>query len=124
MTLREIHPTRQISDEPARKWFAGKALDLIVWFAPDKDIQGFQLCYSKGRDEHALTWWRDKGFSHDRIDDGEGRPDEQKMAPILVPDGSFDKQRLISALRENSGEIDRHLVDFVTDTIGRYPQAD
>lgn len=119
--LREITPARQVSDEPPRRWFAGNALDLIVWYSASGEIQGFQLCYSKGHDEHALTWWKGKGFFHDRIDDGEGRPDDQKMTPILLPDGSFDKERVISQFRDNSAEIDQELVQFVVRTIEGYP---
>lgn len=119
--LREITPTPQISDEPLRKWFTDDAMDLIVWFAPGGDVMGFQLCYSKGTDEHALTWWNKRGFSHDRIDDGEGRPDSQKMAPVLVPDGSFDSEGLIAQFRKESGEIDARLAAFITETIAGYP---
>lgn len=119
--LHEISPTRQVPDEPLRKWFVGDELDLIVWFDSSEGIIGFQLCYLKGTDEHALTWWKDKGYSHDRIDDGEGRPDDLKMTPILVPDGSFDKENVIALFRENSGAIDPQLVEFVTKTIGSYP---
>lgn len=122
--LREITPTRQITDEPERKWFTGNALDLIVWFAASNKVIGFQLCYLKGSDEHALTWWKSRGFSHDKIDDGEGFPDNQKMTPILVPDGTFDKEELIALFREKSGEIDPHLVRFVTKTIESYSQVD
>lgn len=120
--LRELTPTRQLADEPRRRWFSSDRFDLIVWYGPGDDIIGFQLCYLKGRDEHALTWWRDKGYAHDRIDDGEGRPDEQKMTPILVPDGSFDKQALIDAFREGSQAIDPQLVRFVTETVAAYPE--
>jgi hypothetical protein len=122
--LQELVPTRQISDEPPRRWFTGEQFDLIVWYDGDLEIIGFQLCYQKGSDEHALTWWRDKGFAHDRIDDGEGRPDEQKMTPILVPDGSFDRQALIEAFREQSRAIEPRLVRFVTRTIAAYPGGD
>lgn len=121
--MRELKPTRQIDDEPARRWFAGQALDLIAWFDADEQVTGFQLCYAKGRDEHALTWWRGKGFSHDRIDDGEGRPDDQKMAPILVPDGSFDKAGVLAQLRAHAADIDPALVAFVERTIEGYPRG-
>jgi hypothetical protein len=122
--LREIVPTRQISDEPYRKWFADRAFDLIVWFSPSNDVVGFQLCYLKGENEHALTWWKDRGFSHARIDDGEGRPDSQKMTPILVADGTMNKKDLIAMFREKSEAIDPDLVRFITEKIEKYPQID
>lgn len=122
--LRELTPTRQIPSEPTRKWFTGDDLDLIVWLAPGDEIIGFQLCYGKGRDEHALTWWKNKGFSHDKIDDGEDRLDNQKMTPILVPDGAFDRNKLLGLFREESKVLDRELVRFVAAKIKGYPQLD
>jgi hypothetical protein len=121
--LRELTSTRQVSGEPIRKWFTGNDIDLILWYVPGDEIIGFQLCYGKGSDERALTWWKNKGFSHDKIDDGEGRPDNQKMSPILVPDGAFDKDKLLAHFRERSRELDPELVQFVAATIGRYPQV-
>jgi hypothetical protein len=100
------------------------ALDLIIWTAPPEEVIGFQLCYLKGSDEHALTWWKGRGFSHDRIDDGEGRPDHQKMTPILVPDGTFDKEGLIALFRGSSTELEPRLVQFVMEKIDGYPGGD
>lgn len=122
--MREIRPTRQIPNEPFRKWFAGDPLDLIVWFDSAGEIIGFQLCYPMGADERALTWWRDKGFSHDRIDDGEGLPDSQKMTPILVPDGAFDKKSVIALIKEKCEGVDPQLARFVAEKLEGYPQAD
>jgi len=119
--MREIDPARQIAGEPPRRWFAGKSFDLIVWYAQGDEVGGFQLCYRKGVDEHALTWWRGKGYSHSRIDDGEGLPDHHKMSPILVPDGTFDKKALAARFREEGRSIDPELVNFVAETIGEYP---
>jgi hypothetical protein len=119
--LREMGPVRQVAGEPSRRWFADRAFDLIVWSDARGDLTGFQLCYRKGSDEHALTWWRETGFSHDRIDDGEGLPENHKMTPILVPDGSFDRDQLVASFRRVSQGLDPELVGFVASTIARYP---
>ena len=86
--LREILNVSQVPGTHSR-WFASTFLDLIVWYDKDMAITGFQLCYDKGREEKALTWRRDSGYSHNKIDDGEGRAYRQKMTPILVADGVF-----------------------------------
>jgi len=71
-----------------RKWFSDANWDLIVWLSGPGEIWGFQLCYDRARDERALTWTRETGYSHDRIDDGEGNPTKNRT-PVLVPNGVF-----------------------------------
>ena len=121
--LKEVRKTRQIPNEPFRRWFSDKTFDLIVWYDPDNTIMGFQLCYRKGIDEHALTWLRGKGFSHNRIDDGEGRPARHKMTPLLALDGTFEKNHVLALFENESKEIDPEIVGIVTEMIKRYPQA-
>ncbi len=69
--LKEIQNARQIEGEPKRRWFSNRFFDLIVWFKNDNEITGFQLCYNISFDEKGLTWLKDKGFSHNSIDEGE-----------------------------------------------------
>ena len=70
--LREIRGVRQ--DDPAlnRRWFQDEYFDLWTWEAPDGALVAFQLCYDKRRDERALSWRRDHGFDHLRVDTGRG----------------------------------------------------
>lgn len=120
--LKESHSTRQFPNEPIRRWFTGSALDLIIWYEENEEIVGFQLCYNKGMNEHALTWWEGKGFSHTRIDDGEGLPDSQKMTPILLPDGAFDKEEVLTLFRQEGAGIDPELISFVTGKVYGFRQ--
>ena len=111
--LKEIVPTRQIPGEPRRVWFIDDEMDLIVWFGEADHIIGFQLCDDKGSNEHALTWFDAKGFSFERVDDGEGRPGHPKMAPVLMPDGSPDINRLLSRFSHKAGKVPKYLRNFV-----------
>jgi hypothetical protein len=119
--LRETRNVRQIPGESPRRWFSDDFFDLIVWYSPRSDIEGFQLCYQKGRDEKALTWFKDAGFSHNRIDNGEGRPGRHKMTPILTPDGLFDKDHILGLFRKESTEIDFTIASFVSEKMMEYP---
>ena len=110
--------------EPHRRWFADDAFDLIVWDGPDGDIIGFQLCYRDPGEEHALTWMRDRGFSHDGVDDGEGQVLGPKMTPVLIPDGRFDKDGILARFEERAARIDPAVAAFVVDVIGSYPGRD
>jgi hypothetical protein len=82
---------------------------------------GFQLCYDKGPNEKALTWVEGIGFSHERVDDGEGIPGYYKMTPILVQDGLFDKDNILALFKKESKEIDPTIVSFVCEKIIKYP---
>lgn len=119
--LRETRSVRQIPGESPRRWFSDDFFDLIVWYSPRSDIEGFQLCYQKGRDEKALTWFKDAGFSHNRIDNGEGRPGHHKMTPILTPDGLFDKDSILGLFKKESTEIDFTIASFVCEKMMEYP---
>ncbi len=119
--LIEKHKVRQSGDGRIRRWFSDRRFDLIVWYKGDENISGFQLCYKSGHDEKALTWFKDKGFSHDRVDDGEGNMVTHKMTPILVPDGAFDRDGILALFRNESGEIDPSVSAFVWERISAYP---
>jgi len=111
--LQEMKDIRQVPGEPYRRCFSDDFFDLFVWFSPSGSIIGFQLCYDKGPNEKALTWFRDSEFSHERVDDGESIPYHYKMTPILMPDGSFDKDTVLRKFKEASTEIDSTVADFV-----------
>ncbi len=71
--LREIRRVRQVEGEAHRRWFSSSRLDLFVWYGASEAPVGFQLCYDKDGWERALTWNAPDRFSHEVVDDGEGR---------------------------------------------------
>ena len=111
--LKEITKTRRAKDELPRRWFADESMDLIVWYGKRNKIAGFQLCYDKPHAEHALTWWQDVGYAHNRIDDGDGRPGSHKGTPILVADGQFNLEEIAEKFRAASVSIDEKIAVFV-----------
>ena len=114
--LREIKEVKQVKNEAFRRWFTDKSFDLIVWLE-DTEISGFQLCYNKEDDEHAITWQKAGGFKHNKIDNGE-RPGLSNMTPILVPDGLFEKDHVARIFKEASAEIDKNIAEFVYSSPG------
>lgn len=115
--LREFRHVRQEEGHPHRRWFGDEYFDLIVWEGDDGSVIGFQLCYDKGRDEHALTWKRDGGASHRRVDDGEGNLDFRKQTPVLVPDGHFAAELVSERFRSAATEIDPDIAELVATTL-------
>ena len=118
--LRELPDTRQVPGEPRRRWFHSPDLDLIVWFEADTPI-GFQLCYDKARSERALTWRQGRGYDHSAIDSGEMTPTRYKGTPILVADGAFRTDRVLSEFLESSAEVPDDIRRFVSQALARYP---
>jgi len=94
-------------------------MDLIVWFAPEDRIIGFQLCYDKSTKQKALTWLEQEGYRHCRVDEGDN-PGKIKSSPVLEMDGYFDREGIRRRFRENKGDIPENIADFVCDRIMHY----
>jgi hypothetical protein len=118
--LKEVVPTRQVKGEPRRVWYLDDDMDLIVWYAEQGAIIGFQLTTDKRAQEHALTWFERKGFSHHRVDDGEGRPGRPKMSPILVEDGALDAGLLLERFEERAQHLPAALRECVRGKLREY----
>ena len=118
--LKEIKQVNQIPNEPFRRWFHSDTMELFVWFEDSGEIYGFQLCYDKGDDEKALTWLKDRGYSHRKVDDGETTLQHFKRTPILVPDGMFPRDEVLASFKERSGDVDSDIVEFVVEKLGKY----
>ncbi len=112
--LHEVEKVRQYPEEGFRRWFTDRSMDFIVWYEDEtqQQINGFQICYDKMDNEHALTWYRESGFSHNKIDDGEV-PFSTKMSPVLVADGLPPYQKIFSLFQGVAGDVDKDLRDFV-----------
>ena len=119
--LREFPNVRQIPGESKRRWFSDDYFDLIVWLDEKDDIVGFQLCYDIFKGQRALTWHSGTGFSHHRVDDGESRPGKLKAAPVLVPDGHFDYQKIAEKFKKASKNIEKRIAAFVYKKLIQYP---
>ena len=119
--LSEIRNPRQIEGEGRRRWFTDEYFDLIVWHDESGELAGFQLCYDKPREERALSWRAGRGYSHERVDDGE-IPGRAKMSPVLVPDGIFARDDVAARFLEASADIDRDIRTFVYDRLQQFPE--
>lgn len=110
--LREFSDLRQ-DTEGHRRLFSDETFDLYLWYdRVGGKIVGFQLCYDKGENEHALTWIEGKGYLHSRIDDGESSVREN-LTPVLARDGFFDRHGVAERFREASREIERGIAELV-----------
>lgn len=114
--LEEVLNLRQIEGEPKRRWFSDDYFDLIVWFEKG-NIIGFQLSYGRFKDEHALTWHKQFGYGHYRVDDGEGRPGKPKSTPVLLPDGNFDYEKMADVFKRESTAVDKNIAGFIMEKI-------
>ncbi len=120
--LYEILNVRQIEGEPFRRWFMDEYFDLIVWLDDRNEISGFQLCYDRLKNQHALTWQRESGYQHSRVDDGEGRPGKYKATPILISDGFFPKDEIARRFCQVSRNLEKKVADLVYEKIVQYCQ--
>jgi hypothetical protein len=119
--LVEFGNLSQRAGEPRRRWFESDDEDLIVWFSGDGAIVGFQLCYDRRREERALTWHAEEGYSHMRVDDGEAIGQVRKSSPVLFPDGAFDAGAMLTRFRAIAGDVPEDIAAFVSRKITEYP---
>ena len=103
---------KSVRDDYKRTWMSDDYLDLIVWYETSNAIHGFQLCYGKPDDERALTWLKNRGFGHTKIDSGEDAP-EANRTPILLPDGTFPHEQVTREFRLRSEQLPKSLRSFV-----------
>ena len=116
--MNEIKHIKQHVSEPKRRWFFDPEMDLTVWLNETDDIIGFQLTYDRPLSPHALTWIKEKGYFHNRVDDGEcPETMAEKGTPILLPDGNIDTEKIGDEFRRKSEDIDRELAEFVYNKI-------
>lgn len=117
--LKEIQNPRQNLNEK-RRVFTDAFFDLYVWFTDTHEISGFQLCYDKDKFERAFTWTADYGYTHLKVDDGEGPNAAFKMKPVLMLDGVFDGKAIAEKFKAESSLIDDDIVSFVSAKIENY----
>lgn len=120
--LKEMKHVRQIHGDAYRRWFSDDYFDLFVWFEDRhfKKLTGFQLCYNKIKNEHAITWTEAKGFVHETVDDGESNASVNRT-PILVSDGMFDNKTTAEKFKDSSNDIDKVITEFVYKKLLEYP---
>jgi len=109
----EPRQVKQGKGNVQRRWFSDDYFDLIVWQDRNGTIVRFELCYDKNKNEHAFVWDQQAGASHLKVDDGEGVPGRHKMSPILVADGSFDREALAARFLKAGKDIDQNITAFV-----------
>jgi hypothetical protein len=118
--LREIVNAAQIDGEPRRRWFSGTEMDLYVWYAENGAILQFQICYDKGPDERTLTWHRDDGFAHHKVDSGENRTLHMKSSPVMTDRTGFDIAAIIAVFREAGRKLEYDLHEFIINRLEGY----
>jgi len=117
--LEEIENVKQVPDDYRRRWFTDNYFDLIVWYTESGALHGFQLCYDRLGDEHALTWLPDQGFKHNRIDNT-FKPYSFKKTAILVADGIVPIELIKLKFVKTSKELHEDIKQFVLEKLFEY----
>ena len=120
--LYELENVSQKEKGKFRRWFEDDYFDLIVWYDSNRSISGFQLCYEKFGDEHALTWIEKDGFTHEKVDDYRN-PMQVPVTAILVANGPFPSKKIYKRFKENSRNIDQSIAKLVIDKITEFEAA-
>jgi hypothetical protein len=110
--LVEYKAVKQEAGAGSRRWFEDQSYELVVWYLPGGSVEGFQILYYGKVAERALTWRKDGGFSHSRIDSGTESP-MKNLAPILLPVGKVPWAQVVREFEESSAELEPDLREFI-----------
>ena len=120
--LVELKDSQRITDDRRRRWFSSTDVDLIVWYDEGESLVGFELYYDKNVREHVFIWRAESGFTHLAVDDGEQKPVlEYKEAPLLIPDGHADPNRIRKLFEGSCGNLPVELVTLVRRKLAQHP---
>jgi len=121
--LVEIPNTKQVKGEPPRKWYFSKDLDLVVWFDTSGNPVAFQLAYDKHKGEHSITWKKESGYSHYRVDDGE-RQAGNFETPLLYVNGPFKKDAVLEKFLVESDKLPANVKNFVAGKLRAFDEPE
>lgn len=110
--LVEYQNARQEAVPSRRRWFEDEGFDLVVWYGPQAQTEGFQIIYSVDDGERALTWREGRGFEHSDIDPGDASP-LKNLTPILNPDGAVPWARIRNEFSRRSQGLEPGLRRWV-----------
>jgi len=113
------YPCRQNPGDYPRRFMNDSYFDLYVWFKPDGEFYGFQLCYDKAGRERALTWLSDRGFSHHAVDSGEDYP-AANCSPVMVADGCMPVDKVRAEFLQRCRELDAKIQELVISKLAEY----
>jgi hypothetical protein len=117
--LREILAVRQDNPGLRRRWFQDEFFELYTWHARTGALAGFQLCYDVRGRERAVTWHRDHGFSHNRIDYGSNHG-RMKGTPLLAGDGRFPHRFVRTRFIRHAASLDAATRTFILDKMREF----
>ncbi len=120
--LYELPNPRQIEGDGYRRIFMDKYFDIYIWYEDksNDEILGFQMCYNKNSNhEKALTWYKNKGYSHQMIDSGESNI-LGKQAPTMTGVQASGLQRVIRRFNHASENIDPIIKEFLKQKFMEY----
>ena len=120
--LREIPHVRQDKPGLKRRWYQDEFFDFYTWHAPDGALVSFQLCYDVRGRERALSWHREFGFSHNKIDAGDGGR-LGRMSPILVGAGQFPHRLVRQRFIAEAAILDAPTRDLISARMREYGRA-
>ena len=120
--LREIQGVRQDNPGLTRRWYQDEFFDLYTWHTPAGRLAGFQLCYDLPGRERAITWHRQRGFSHNRVDGG-GVDGRMSGTPLLVDAAPFPHRLVRARFIKHAATLDAVTRKAIIDKMREYCRA-
>jgi hypothetical protein len=114
---------RQRDNEGFRKWYLNSFFDVILWYEENKvDLIGFQLCYSRNKNEKAFTWT--KNYSSNRLvsDTFFEKGISHMSTGILKGEGGCIPEEVIKRFETETDILGKEIQDLIISKIKIYNQ--
>src|SRR6187431_1851269 len=99
-------PIRRFSNDLDKSFTADNYMDLVVWYDPNGEVHGFQLCYDRHDNPRAVTWTRVRGFSHCVVQPYGSTGLDFGMSPVLESTNEFPWSAVLREFNERSAGLD------------------
>jgi hypothetical protein len=111
-------PIQRFHNDLDKSYSADDYLDLVVWYEFSGEVHGYQLCYDRFDAPRAITWTRERGFSHCFVDGSRGRG--FGMSPVLESCKAFAWRMVLREFMERSVNLDPAIRHMVQEQIVRH----
>ena len=122
MLLHENKEVRQRPEEGYRRWFVNDYFDIILWYDHEGgELTGFQVCFSKNKDERAFSWQKNEYASSHYVSDPVRETGTSGLATnILYGYAGIIPGETIRRLKDEKGELDDEILSLILESIETY----
>jgi hypothetical protein len=113
-------PIRRFCNDLDKSLTVDDYFDLVVWYEPSGEVHGFQLSYDRWENPRAVTWTRERGFSHCIVRTSGSTGIGLGMSPVLEASAEFPWRAVLQEFTARSKDLDPAIRNLVSHQIAAH----